>query len=387
VSEEVLAARKRYLELRAEYKKTTDAEHERVVALGGLHIIGTERHESRRIDNQLRGRAGRQGDPGSSQFFISMEDDLLRIFGGERMKMLSGKLGMDENTPLDAKILTSQIEASQKRMESRNYQIRKHVLQYDDVMNQQRELIYKQRRQVLEGENMHDTLVNMMDELIKAAVARECAEEDSSLWQLKELSDYLARLCVPQSAILEHDEELRKMSREQLTQHLKGIALDLYARREAQLTDFGHDMRELERAFLLHSVDRRWMDHIDAMDQLREGIGLRAYAQRDPINEYKMESYDMFEDMVRLIREDTVRLAFLAQVEDRNAPRRRAVATITGTNDAKTVMAESNARSGEAQRAGQANQPVKVNKKPGRNDPCPCGSGKKYKHCCGKAEQ
>ena len=384
VSEEVLAARKRYLELRAEYKKTTDQEHERVVALGGLHILGTERHESRRIDNQLRGRAGRQGDPGSSQFFISMEDDLLRIFGGERMKMLSSKLGMDEDTPLDAKLLTSQIENSQKRMESRNYQIRKNVLQYDDVMNQQRELIYKQRRQVLEGENMHDTIVNMITELISAAVDRECNEEDGETWQLKELSDYLARLCVPQTAILEHEEELRKMSRDKLKEHLKNIALAVYAAREKQLTEFGHDMRELERAFLLHSVDRRWMDHIDAMDQLRDGIGLRAYAQRDPINEYKIESYDMFDDMVRLIREDTVRLTFLAHVEDRNAPRRRAVATITGTNDAKSVMKDSANRSREAQKAGQAAQPVRVDKKPGRNDPCPCGSGKKYKACCGR---
>ena len=384
VSEEVLAARKRYLELRAEYKKTTDQEHERVVALGGLHIIGTERHESRRIDNQLRGRAGRQGDPGSSQFFISMEDDLLRIFGGERMKLLSTKLGMDEDTPLDAKLLTSQIESSQKRMESRNYQIRKNVLQYDDVMNQQRELIYKQRRQVLEGENMHDTIVNMITELINAAVDRECNEEDGETWQLKELSDYLARLCVPQAAILEHEQELRKMDRNQLKEHLKQIALKLYEKREQMLTEFGHDMRELERAFLLHAVDRRWMDHIDAMDQLRDGIGLRAYAQRDPINEYKLESYDMFDDMVRLIREDTVRLTFLAHVEDRNAPRRRAVATITGTNDAKSVMKDSANRSREAQKAGQAQQPVRADKKVGRNDPCPCGSGKKYKACCGR---
>ena len=187
----VLAARAHYTQLRAEYKKETDVAHDRVVALGGLHILGTERHESRRIDNQLRGRAGRQGDPGSSQFFISMEDDLLRIFGGERMKMLSSRLGMDEDTPLDAKLLTSQIENAQKRMESRNYEIRKHVLQYDDVMNQQRELIYKQRRQVLEGENVHDNIVSMIEQLIGDAVAHECSNPDPALWQLDSLFPFV----------------------------------------------------------------------------------------------------------------------------------------------------------------------------------------------------
>ena len=385
VDEEVLAARKHYNELRNEYKKQTDAEHERVVAAGGLHILGTERHESRRIDNQLRGRAGRQGDPGSSQFFISMEDDLLRVFGGERMKMITSRLGMDENTPLDANMLTKQIENAQKRMESRNYEIRKHVLQYDDVMNQQRELIYKQRKQVLEGENVHDNIVTMIDDLLSAAIAHDCADQNSANWQLDQLADYLNRLCVPANAILDHQEELRAMKKEDLQAHLKAIALDLYDKREKQLTAYGHDMRELERAFLLHSVDRRWMDHIDAMDQLRDGIGLRAYAQRDPINEYKMESYDMFEDMVRLIREDTVRLVFLAQIADRNAaPQRRAVATITGTNDVKNNSAHEKAAAASRQSGAG---PIRVDKKPGRNDPCPCGSGLKYKNCHGRNAQ
>ncbi len=383
VTDEVLAARAHYTQLRAEYKKETDVEHDRVVALGGLHILGTERHESRRIDNQLRGRAGRQGDPGSSQFFISMEDDLLRIFGGERMKMLSSRLGMDEDTPLDAKLLTSQIENAQKRMESRNYEIRKHVLQYDDVMNQQRELIYKQRRQVLEGENVHDNIVSMIEQLIEGAVAHECSNPDSALWQLDSLADYLGRLCVPPTEITEHEDELRKLNKDQIKERLLNISLDLYRKREEQLTAYGHDMRELERAFLLHSVDRRWMDHIDAMDQLRDGIGLRAFAQRDPINEYKMESYDMFEDMVRLIREDTVRLLFLAHIEDRNAQRRRAVAAITGTNDVKNSSAMEKAAKSSRQEGAR---PVKADKKPGRNDPCPCGSGKKYKNCCGRNE-
>ena len=381
VDEEVLAARKHYNELKAEYKKQTDAEHDRVVALGGLHILGTERHESRRIDNQLRGRAGRQGDPGSSQFFISMEDDLLRIFGGERMKLLTSKLGMDEDTPLDAGMLTKQIENAQKRMESRNYEIRKHVLQYDDVMNQQRELIYKQRRQVLEGENVHGNIVTMIDDLIAGAIEHDCADQNPEAWQLDSLADYLNRLCVPAEAIHGHEEELRKLDKGALKERLKAVSLDLYAKREQQLTAYGHDMRELERAFLLHSVDRRWMDHIDAMDQLRDGIGLRAYAQRDPINEYKMESYDMFEEMVRLIREDTVRLVFLAQVADRNAQRRQAAATITGTNDVKNSSAmEKGAAASRKSGAG----PIRVDKKPGRNDPCPCGSGLKYKNCHGR---
>ena len=381
VDEEVLAARKHFNELKAGDTKQTDAEHDRVVALGGLHILGTERHESRRIDNQLRGRAGRQGDPGSSQFFISMEDDLLRIFGGERMQAITSRLGMDENTPLDANLLTKQIENAQKRMESRNYEIRKHVLQYDDVMNQQRELIYQQRKQVLEGENVHDNIVNMITELIGAAVDHDCADQNADNWQLDQLADYLNRLCVPADAIRGHEEEYRKLSKEQIKERLKAVALELYDRREAQITAYGHDMRELERAFLLHSVDRRWMDHIDAMDQLRDGIGLRAYAQRDPINEYKMESYDMFEDMVRLIREDTVRLVFLAQIADRNAPQRRVVAQATSTNDVKNSSA--NEKAAAASRQSGAG-PVKVDKKPGRNDPCPCGSGKKYKNCCGR---
>ena len=382
VDEEVLAARRHFNELKAEYKKQTDAEHDRVVALGGLHIIGTERHESRRIDNQLRGRAGRQGDPGSSQFFISMEDDLLRIFGGERMQAITSRLGMDENTPLDASLLTKQIENAQKRMESRNFEIRKRVLQYDDVMNQQRELIYKQRKQVLEGENVHDNIVNMISELIDAAVEHDCADTSPENWQLDQLADYLNRLCVPANAIKGHEDELRKLGKDQIKEQLKNVSLQLYDQREAQITSYGHDMRELERAFLLHSVDRRWMDHIDAMDQLRDGIGLRAYAQRDPINEYKMESYDMFEDMVRLIREDTVRLVFLAQIQDRNAPtQRRMVAQATSTNDVKNNSAHEKAAAASRQNGAG---PVHINKKPGRNDPCPCGSGKKYKNCCGR---
>ena len=369
VSEEVLAARKRYQELKAEYKKTTDVEHDKVVAAGGLHIIGTERHESRRIDNQLRGRAGRQGDPGSSQFFIALEDDLMRLFGGERIQPMIERLGMDENTPLEAGMLTKQIENAQKRVESRNFEMRKHVLQFDDVMNQQRSVIYGQRQQVLRGENMHDVIAGMADSLMDEACARFLAGDNQRDWDLNGLRDYVERLCIPAGTIAANQEAFLSFKREDVAEFLKKIAARFYAEREAHIQELGIDMRELERAILLRAVDLRWMDHIDAMDQLRDGIGLRAYGQRDPVNEYKLESYDMFEEMVRLIREDTVRRLYQLKIE--RAPERRAAAQPTV------------ATHGGAQREAPR-QPVKAGEKIGRNSPCPCGSGKKYKNCCGR---
>jgi preprotein translocase subunit SecA len=367
--QEVLKARKRYLELRDEYRKETDKEHEQVIAVGGLHIIGTERHESRRIDNQLRGRAGRQGDPGSSQFFISMEDDLMRLFGGERMQAMAGKLGMDDSEPLAAGLLTKQIENAQKRIESRNYEIRKNVLKYDDVMNKQREIIYGERKQVLHGENMRDTIVSMGDKLIEEAVSRFCAGDNAD-WDLRGLADYVERLSVPAGTIAANKDAIENFDQAGFIDFLKKESVRFYDKREAGITQAGIDMRELERTVLLRSVDLRWMEHIDAMDQLRDGIGLRAYAQRDPVHEYQMESYDMFDEMVRLIQEDTIRMLCQAQI---NAPQeRRSVAKITSTRGAAEPVQE------------KAHQPVKVGKKVGRNDPCPCGSGKKYKHCCGK---
>ena len=383
VPEEVLEARRHYRELKAEFKKTTDVEHDKVVAVGGLHIIGTERHESRRIDNQLRGRAGRQGDPGSSQFFIALEDDLMRLFGGERIQPLIARLGMDEDTPLEAGMLTKQIENAQKRVESRNYEVRKHVLQYDDVMNQQRGIIYGQRLQVLRGESMREVIAGMAASLIDEACSRHLTGETSKEWDLNGLREYVERLCVPAGTIEANRDAILSFKKEEVAEFLKKTAARFYEAREAHFAEMGIDMRELERAILLRAVDMRWMDHIDAMDQLRDGIGLRAFAQRDPINEYKMESYDMFEDMVRLIREDTVRLLFLAHIEDRNAQRRRAVAAITGTNDVKNSSAMEKAAKSSRQEGAR---PVKADKKPGRNDPCPCGSGKKYKNCCGRNE-
>ena len=373
VTDEVRAARERYNALRAEFKKTTDVEHDKVVALGGLHIIGTERHESRRIDNQLRGRAGRQGDPGSTQFFISLEDDLMRLFGGERIEPLIAKMGMNEDEPLAAGILTKQIENAQKRIESRNYEIRKHVLQYDDVMNQQRELIYGQRRQVLEGSDMRGTIRGMWEKLLDEAVARFCVGDPAD-WDVEGLKGEVERLCVPHGLIDANRDAVQGFDRAGMAAFLKRAAEDFYQRREEDITGHGIDMRELERSILLRSVDRRWMDHIDAMDTLRDGIGLRAYAQKNPVNEYKMESFDMFDEMSRLIQEDTVRILFQLKVQ--KAPERAAAARPAPQIAAGPVPAQ-----------GAMRQPLKVKPgdKIGRNSPCPCGSGKKFKECHGRA--
>ena len=371
VSDEVAEVRQRYRELKSSYQKITDQEHEQVVKVGGLHIIGTERHESRRIDNQLRGRAGRQGDPGSSQFYIALEDDLMRLFGGEKITPMIERLGMDENTPLEAGMLTKQIENAQKRVESRNYQIRKNVLQFDDVMNQQREIIYGQRMQVLRGENMRNVIRSMEDSLVDEAVARYCAADHAADWDVNAMTDYLERLCIKRGTLSANESAITSFTKEDLNTFLKREAERFYEEREQEISEIGIEMRELERAILLRSVDSRWMDHIDAMDQLRDGIGLRAYGQKDPVNEYKLESFDMFEEMVHLIREDTVRRLCQARIE-RTAPQRKAVAHVTVTKGADTAPQEA------------PRNPVKAAKKIGRNDPCPCGSGKKYKNCCGK---
>ena len=371
VPQEVLDARVIYKQLYTDFKKQTDEQHDRVIAVGGLHIIGTERHESRRIDNQLRGRAGRQGDPGSSQFFISMQDDLMRLFGSDRLTGMIAKLGVGEQEPIEAGILTGQIENAQKRIEGRNYEIRKNVLQYDDVMNEQRKEIYDQRRQVLEGRDMHDTIVTMADHLIEDAVALYCGNGDVLMdWDIDGLTAYVERLCVRMGFLKAHEEKLRTIDKDELTAMLKQEARDFYALRETGFEALKLDAREIERVVLLNSVDHRWMDHIDAMDHLRDGIGLRAYANRNPITEYKIEGYDMFDEMVRLIREDTVRRMFLARID---VPQER-----------KEVAKAEETNLDQAKAAGGPAGPKKVQKKPGRNEDCPCGSGKKYKHCCGK---
>ena len=373
VSEEVLEARRVYKELYDGFKKQTDAEHDRVVAVGGLHIIGTERHESRRIDNQLRGRAGRQGDPGSSQFFLSMQDDLMRLFGSDRVSGLIEKMGLAEDEPIEAKMLTGQIENAQKRIEGRNYEIRKNVLQYDDVMNEQRKEIYEQRRQVLEGRDMHETIVKMADKLIEAAVGSYCGNgDDITDWDVDGLRAYMERLCTRIGFFAAHEEALKTIDKDGLIELLKQEARDFYALREEEFASHHLDTRELERVVLLSCVDRRWMDHIDAMDQLREGIGLRAYGNRNPVTEYQIEGYDMFDEMVQLIREDTVRRMYQARISVPQERRQVAEAKETNLEQAKA--------------AGGPAGTKKVAKKVGRNDPCPCGSGKKYKNCCGKNE-
>ncbi|MBQ3079364.1 MAG: preprotein translocase subunit SecA [Clostridia bacterium] len=367
VPDEVKEARKLYQELYGEYRKETEREHEEVIALGGLHIIGTERHESRRIDNQLRGRAGRQGDPGSSQFFISLQDDLMRLFGSERIQPIVNKLGVSENDRIEYGILSKQIEASQKRVESRNFDIRKSVLEYDDVMNQQRNIIYDQRREVLEGGDMKKRINDMRETIVEEAVKRHIAEDAPlSQWDVKGLSDYLENVCLMKGDVAAVHTSLMDNNRDEMLKGLMEKSIEFYDRRESAINEAGFDMREVERTILLTSVDRRWMDHIDAMDQLREGIGLRAYGHRSPIVEYQHEGYDMFEEMVRLIQEDTLRRLYMSIIT--RPPERKEVAKNIVVNRDTSV----------------AKQPVKSDKKVGRNDPCPCGSGKKYKECCGR---
>ena len=368
VPQEILDARATYQTLHSEFKQKTDAEHERVLQTGGLHIIGTERHESRRIDNQLRGRAGRQGDPGSTQFFISLEDDLMRLFGSERIGAMVDRLGLKDDEPLEAGMLTKQIESAQKRIEGRNFEIRKNVLEYDNVMNRQREVIYGQRRRVLLGENVHDSILKMADSVIDYGMQHDCVSEEPSEWNMKELTNYLENLCLRHEFIAAHEDMVKDGDKDGLVSAMQAEARDFYQEREALLTGLGVDMREFERVMLLSAVDNRWMDHIDAMDQLRDGIGYRAYAQKDPVVEYKIESAHMFDELIHLIREDTVRRIYQARVE--RTPER--------VQQAKPV---------EAHLAGdQPRQPRKVaaSKKVGRNEPCPCGSGKKYKNCCGR---
>ena len=371
VPDEVLEARKVFRELLDKYSVETKQGHDEVVKLGGLHIIGTERHESRRIDNQLRGRAGRQGDPGSSQFFISFEDDLMRLFGSDRFRPMLQKLTAEGEEAIEFGIVSKQIENAQKRVESKNYDIRLHVLQYDDVMNQQREIIYGQRREVLEGGNMHARIIEMRNTLIEEAVNRHVGDEGNlDTWDLEGLAGYLEKLCIDKGGVQKAYDETKEHLKKELVAVLEARADRIYEQREKMWTDAKLDMREFERVALLGSVDSRWMDHIDAMTELRDGIGLRAYGQRDPVIEYKREGYDMFEEMVHLIQEDTVRRLYFT-VLARPVERKQVAQPVAATH-------------GEA--AAQPAAPKKAVAKVGRNDPCPCGSGKKYKNCCGRTE-
>jgi len=369
VPEEVLELRRQYQTLYKQFKKGTDEQHDRVVTVGGLHIIGTERHESRRIDNQLRGRSGRQGDPGSSQFFISLEDDVMRLFGSERIAPIVDRLGLGDDDPLEAGMLTKQIQHAQQRIEGRNFDIRKHVLQYDDVMNQQRVLTYGQRRQILMGEDMRGYILQMVKDYIADACERYAPGEDFAQADFKELGEALEKLCLKPGAMAQTENDLRSMEKEEGIQLLYEKAEVFYKERETQLAEMGVDMREFERVVLLGEIDKRWMNHIDEMDQLREGIGLRAYAQKNPVQEYRIEAFDMFDEMMRQVREDTLLKLYHAVIQ--RAPERKAVAR---PEDMK-VGSEPGVKKPRT---------VKPSDKIGRNSPCPCGSGKKYKQCCGK---
>ncbi|HIY13443.1 MAG TPA: preprotein translocase subunit SecA [Candidatus Agathobaculum merdipullorum] len=364
---EVLAIREKFQELYQKYKKETDADAEKVRAVGGLYILGTERHESRRIDNQLRGRAGRQGDPGESSFYISLEDDLMRLFGSERIQNMMETLGIDENEPIDQKILSGAIENAQKKIESRNFATRKHVLEYDDVLNTQRQTIYGQRLQVLEGKDIKDNILNMVDDTIARAVHAAVGENHLITPEMVEQArrPFIGMFLRPEDCTFT-PEECDDLTAEQLTNVLTDQAHKVYEAKEQAIG--APIMRELERVVLLKNVDTKWMDHIDAMTELRNGIGLRAYGQHDPVVEYKREGFDMFDAMIDAIREDTVRMIFLAQVRTREEPKREQVAKETSAAGATdgSVKAE----------------PKRVGKKVGPNDPCPCGSGKKYKKCC-----
>ena len=363
-NEEILEARKTFQELNNKYKEETKGEADEVREAGGLYIIGTERHESRRIDNQLRGRAGRQGDPGMSRFYISLEDDLMRLFGGERITQMMNTLKVDENTPIEAGMLTKTIEGAQKKMEGRNFGIRKNVLQYDDVMSRQREIVYGQRDQVLNGEDLRDQIVKMIEQAIEAQVDKYLpAATLRDDWDLNGLREhYMGWLIGPDD--LQYDEtEMEKLEPGFVKDELTKKAMEQYEAREQAYGD--KVMRELERVILLKNVDREWMDHIDAMEELQKGIRLRAYAQRDPVVEYRLEGFDMFDEMIATIRENTARMMLTVQLRTQEEPKREQVAKPTATSADGTDTA----------------QPVRKGKKIGPNDPCPCGSGKKFKKC------
>ena len=360
---DIISAREKYKEYYDKYKAEIAPEAEKVRQAGGLCIIGTERHDSRRIDNQLRGRAGRQGDPGNTQFFVSLEDDLMRLFGGERISNMMDTLKVEEDTPLESGMLSRTIEGAQKKKEGMNFATRKNVLQYDDVMNKQRELIYTQRNKVLDGENLKDTVIRMIDETVeeysKIYLADDAVHDN---WDLNGLREYFLGWITEPTDLHFTPEELGNTSREEVADKLKAEAHARYEKREAE---FGSNvMREIERVMLLRSVDTNWMDHIDAMDQLRQGIGLRAYGQHDPVVEYRNDSYDMFEAMTNTIREQTAKLVLTVRVRRDEEVKREKVAEETSTGDKP--------------------QTVKGKGAVSKNALCPCGSGKKYKRCCGK---
>jgi len=372
-------------EQRKRIREQWQKDHQQVIDLGGLYIMGTERHESRRIDNQLRGRSGRQGDPGTSRFFVSLEDDLMRLFGSDNVMSIMEKLGMEENLPVEHPMISKAIENAQKKVEGRNFEIRKHILEYDDVLNQQRGIIYKQRRQVMEGDDLKNNILEMIPEVVKGALEIYAGEkvypED---WDLAGLIGFGERVFLPVGVL--KAEDLAGLSRGTLAEMLIEEANKFYAQREEVIGS--EVMRELERVILLRAVDGKWMEHIDTMHELRQGVGLRAYGQQNPLIEYKRESFDMFQEMIHTIQEDVVRLILHVQVNKSPERQKNAAAA-----DMATIKRQDSGAMGEARgeySGDRSSGPVKQTpitvKKVGRNDLCPCGSGKKYKKCCGVAE-
>ena len=365
-NQEILDARKMFADAEAKYKDEIKEEAEKVREVGGLFILGTERHESRRIDNQLRGRAGRQGDPGESRFYLSLEDDIMRLFGSERVMGMMEKLGVDEDTPIEQKMLSNAIENAQKQVESRNFQTRKNVLQYDDVMNTQREVIYKQRRQVLDGEDLQGSIQNMIHTMVENAIQGHMGEQKHmDAESFREATALFHTMFLQPGELALTDEELQKYNEQHLVELVENRAKEVYAAKEQEIGS--PLMRELERVLMLRVVDEYWMDQIDSMNDLKQGIGLRAYAQTDPVVAYKKEGYEMFEQMVAAIQEETLRRLFLVRLRKNEEVKRERVAKITG---------ESGASDGTVRK-----QPQRKAIKIGRNDPCPCGSGLKWKKC------
>ncbi|MBQ6439504.1 MAG: preprotein translocase subunit SecA [Mogibacterium sp.] len=390
---ELLEARAKYNELHEQIKIERAPEQQKVKELGGLCIVGTERHESRRIDNQLRGRSGRQGDPGNTQFFIALEDDLMRLFGGERMQGILERVGMDEDEPLEAGMLSRSIESAQKKVEGKNFGIRKYVLQYDNVMNKQREIIYDQRRMVLNGEDVSGYIKNMTYELIEGIVDPVVMESKyPEEWDIKRITDGLEQITPNFRGRLKVDDDyMRGLDENKLKDDIKQIFDEMYAEKEAEIGS--EQMREVERMIMLRVVDNRWMDHIDAMDQLKDGIGLRGLGQQDPAVAYAQEGFAMFDEMVADIREETVKFCYNVTVttrtERRNVVTGRTSAAKEDYKDDSAAQAKSKggnmpSAAPKAEKTGKQETIRRDMPKVGRNDPCPCGSGKKYKNCCGR---
>ena len=362
--EQILEARKAFNNIQEKFEKKIKEEKEKVLLAGGLKIIGTERHESRRIDNQLRGRSGRQGDPGESRFYIALDDDLMKIFGGDMITSVYNTLKADEDMPIEMGLLSKTVENAQKRVEGKHFSIRKHVLQYDDVMNTQREIIYKQRREVLNGENLKEKIQKMMHSVIEEIITTHENEEGLDKEGLK--TEVKSILDIDLSEINENTSEL-----------IEDLYNKVIANYEAKAKEIGEEqIREIERVVMLKVVDQKWMDHIDAMDELKDGIGLRAYGQKDPVAQYKIEGFDMFDQMVNDIKIDVVKL--LLHLKGIQKVERKQTVKITGEGLKNTQEVKTN-------KTTQSNTTVRNNgPQVGRNDLCPCGSGKKYKNCCGK---